>query len=134
MRGCTPANTRERGNARTHARTRYGLCTLFAIMRSLHRPGSRRSSNKESKDKQPYMDGWTNTLSHESHTAPAGPATCVLRAYVRGAKPVESRACICAYMCVRAYPLTNEASSPLPPRGNYRPSPSLNKHHKRYGG
>lgn len=38
-------------------------------MRSLHRPGSRRSSNKESKDKQPYMDGWTNTLSHESHTA-----------------------------------------------------------------
>lgn len=29
------------------------------------------------------MDGWTNTLSHESHTAPAGWATCVLRAYVR---------------------------------------------------
>lgn len=84
MRGCIAANTRERGNVRTHARTRDALCTLFAIMRSLHRPGSRRSSNKESKDKQPYMDGWTNTLSHESHTAPAGPATCVLRAYVRG--------------------------------------------------
>lgn len=52
----------------THERTRYSPCTLFAIMRSLHRPGSRRSSNKESKDKQSYMGGRTNTPRHESHS------------------------------------------------------------------
>lgn len=45
------------------ARTRvYAPCTLFTIMRSLHRPGSRRSSNSERQGQtQPYMDGWTNT-------------------------------------------------------------------------
>lgn len=45
------------------ARTRvYAPCTLFTIMRSLHRPGSRRSSNSERQGQtRPYMDGWTNT-------------------------------------------------------------------------
>jgi len=47
------------GRARTCV---YAPCTLFTIMRSLHRPGSRRSSNSERQGQtRTYMDGWTNT-------------------------------------------------------------------------
>lgn len=100
------------------------LCRLFAIMRGLHRPEHRRSSNIASERGQTDLrtDRQTFSLAFvRSHDHSLYSSSSFVAVYIR------------VFVSLSTHTHTNQV---LP---NHRPlrrrrSPSFNKHHKRYGG
>lgn len=117
-------HTRERGNARTHA-----LCPVYIVRNNEEFAQTGIPTFfKQGEQEQTALYG-----RMDKHTQP--------RITHRASRLGDMRI---ACLCTRAKPVSRVAhpftersrTKPLhrSHHGNYRPSPSLNKHHKRYGG